>query len=738
MKSHEDTKATKQEMDAESLSAVVVDAAFHVHKELGPGLLSHEGTKDTKKMENMMKKIEPGASETRTADVVAENIAKLKALFPEIVTEGPKGTAINIDALKALVGDGTVTDAEEKYGLNWHGKRRARQLALTPSTGTLRPCPQESVNWEATQNLMIEGDNLEVLKLLQKSYAGKVKLIYIDPPYNTGKDFVYPDNFQDNIKNYLELTGQVEGGQKMSSNTEASGRFHTDWLNMMYPRLKLARNLLREDGVLFVSIDDSESANLKGMLDEIFGAENFIDTIAVEMSTTSGPKTVNAQQGTIVKNVEFVHIFGRSAEFDKAPHTPLLDGIETYDTHYSIWLNDDGTLGTLTEKLLADTRVRSEIHQFGFMERDRFSINNINSLLLVSEPAKSFVEANLKKIVRVDRPPVSAAGKSTQVGRWESFEADHRTYFITTLSNGTLQALMPLSLNYRMSDDYKPRFGRTVIRGDLWKGFFQDMGNVAKEGDIAFANGKKPVRLTKQLIKWSNATRDSIILDFFSGSATTAHAVMQLNAEDGGNRRFVMAQLPEPLDPENEDQKVSAEYCDKLKKPRNIAELTKERLRRAAKKIKEENPMFAGDLGFRVFKLDSTNIREWEPKRENLPETLAESVEHLKSNRSEADILCELLLKLGLDLCVPIEKRAIAGKDVHAIGGGVLIACLVEKITAAEAEKLGLGIVEWHKALAPAGDTTCVFRDSAFADDVAKTNLAAILQQNGMANVRSL
>jgi len=677
--------------------------------------------------------------QTQSADIAAENLAKLRAFFPELITEGQDGVAVNVDVLKALVGDKTATDAEEKYGLNWHGKRRARQIALTPSTGTLRPCPEESEAWETTRNLMIEGDNLEVLKLLQKSYAGKVKLIYIDPPYNTGKDFVYPDNFQDNIKNYLELTGQTgEGGAKLSTNTEASGRFHTDWLNMMLPRLKLARNLLREDGVIFVSIDDSESANLKHLLADVFGEENYIDTIAVEMSTTSGPKTVNAQQGTIVKNVEFVHIFRKSVEFDKAPHTPLLDGIESYDTHYSVWMHDDGTLGTLSEMMLADNRVGAEIRQYGLLERNSFSVNNVNKLILVSETAKSFIEANLNKIARVDRPPVSAAGRSTEIGKWEAFEADHRTYFLTTLANGTLQALMPLALNYRMSDDYKPRFGRTVIRGDLWKGFHQDMGNVAKEGDVAYSNGKKPIRLIKQLIKWSSKTGDGIILDFFSGSATTAHAALQLNAEDGGSRRSIMVQLPEPLDPNNSEQKSVSDFCDKLGKPRNIAEITKERLRRAGKKIKEENPLFAGDLGFRVFKLASSNIRAWEPNRADLAETLEDSIDHLKTDRTETDILFELLLKLGLDLTVPMEQRQIAGKTVHSIGAGTLLVCLAPAIAREEVEPLALGMVDWHKTLAPAGETTVVFRDSAFADDVAKTNLTCILEQHALANVRSL
>ena len=233
-----------------------------------------------------MKKLALNDPETGSPDLVAENIEQLKALFPELLTEGSDGVAVDVEVLKALVGDENVTNADEKFGLNWHGKRRASQLALTPSTGTLRPFPEEGLNWDTTQNLMIEGDNLEVLKLLQKGFAGRVKLIYIDPPYNTGKDFVYPDNYQDSIKNYLELTGQVEGGSKVSSNTEASGRFHTDWLNMMYPRLKLARSLLRQDGMIVVNIDDGEAATLRMTMADIFGEENFLATISWEKRYT--------------------------------------------------------------------------------------------------------------------------------------------------------------------------------------------------------------------------------------------------------------------------------------------------------------------------------------------------------------------------------------------------------------------------------------------------------------------
>jgi len=255
--------------------------------------------------------------------------------------------------------------------------------------------------------------------------------------------------------------------------------------------------------------------------------------------------------------------------------------------------------------------------------------------------------------------------------------------------------------------------------------------------DVRVFSFPKPVRLLASLLEQGSRDGD-IVIDCFAGSGTTGHAVMAQNAADGGSRRYILVQLPEPLDPEDKDQKTAADFCDKLGKPRNIAELTKERLRRAGKKIKDENPMFAGDVGFRVFKLASSNIRAWEPDRDDLYQTLSNSVEHLKSIRTGADILYEILLKLGLDLCVPIEKRTIAGKEAHAVGGGVLLACLAMQIAREEVEPLALGLVEWHKALAPAGDTTCVFRDSAFVDDVAKTNLAAILGQHGIATVRSL
>ena len=587
-------------------------------------------------------------------DLTEWNIDQIAELFPTVITEsrdddGDRLRAIDFDLLRQELSDHVVEGQQERYQLDWPGKREALFAANAPIAKTLRPDREESVEFHMTKNLFIEGDNLEALKLLQESYLGKVNLIYIDPPYNTGKDFIYADDFAEPTEEYLDRSGQVDkGGAKLIANPESNGRFHSDWLSMIYPRLKLARNLLAEDGVIFVSIGDDESANMKRLLDEVLGEQNFIDTIVVEMSTTSGPKTVNAQQGTIVKNVEFVHVYRRTAEFDRQPHTPLFDGVDSYDTHYSAWLSEDGTLGALSEKLLADERVGAEIRRYGLLDREKFSINNIDKLLGVSETARVFVDSNLDRIARVDRAPVSAQGRSTQVGRWEEFEADHRTYLLTTLANGTLQSLMPLSLNYRMSDDYKPRFGRTVIRGDLWKGFHQDMGNVAKEGRTAFSNGKKPVRLIKQLIRWANNTQDGIVMDFFAGSGTTAHAVMQANVEDGGNRRFIMVQLDEVPEPTSDAAKAGYN---------SIAEICRERIRRTGTAIVEDPGVADGtvDVGFRSLRVDTTNMADvLRTPDETDQATLTGLQDSVKPGRSGEDLLFQVLLDWGLELTMSI------------------------------------------------------------------------------------
>jgi len=640
-----------------------------------------------------MEKLTANDPETRSVDLITENIAQLKSLFPELVTEGPNGTSVNVDVLKALLGDHTVTDCQEKYGLNWHGKRRARQLALTLSTGTLRPCPADSLDWETTQNLMIEGDNLEVLKLLQKSYAGKVKLIYIDPPYNTGNDFIYPDVFKDSIKNYLELTGQVDGGgRKLSSNTEASGRFHTDWLNMMYPRLKLARNLLRDAGVIFISIDDREMGNLQAMLSEIFGEENFQANISWQKRYTRSNNTTD--------------------------FTTVVEHLMVYSRH------QDFTVNLLPRTLEADARYSNpDADPRGLWKGASF----LNPATPQQRPNLSYPITN-PNTGHVTRPSTNAWRRSREV--FERLQDDGRLYWGIDGTQPVPSVKMFLSA------------ARGITPINLWEqryaGNTDDGTRELKEllGEKVFDN-PKPVQLLRRILEHSSDS-DAVVLDFFAGSGTMGQAVMAQNAEDNGMRRYVLVQLPELLDADNKDQRVAAEYCSKIGKPQTIAEVTKMRLRRAAEKIRSEAPMFAGDVGFRVFRLASSNIRAWVPDRENLEQALTEAVEHLRHDRGEDDVLYELLLRLGLDLCVPIESKTVAGKNVYSVGGGVLLVCLASQLTHADVEPLAQGIIAWHTALAPAGDTTVILRDSAFSDDVAKTNLAAILQQHGLGNVRSL
>ena len=538
-----------------------------------------------------MHKIIPGDPETRSEDSVTKNLQHLKTLFPEAFTEG----MVDFEVLKQLLG-GAVDESEEKYGLTWHGKRQARRLALTPSTGTLRPCPDDSVDWHATQNLMIEGDNLEVMKLLQKSYAGKVKLIYIDPPYNTGKDFVYPDNYHDNIQNYLELTGQIDNeNQKTSSNTETSGRFHTDWLNMMYPRLKIARTLLSLDGVIFVTIDDGEVSNLRRIADEIFGEENFVANIV-------------------------------------------------WQKKYAV-ANDDPSIGTMHDHILVYRR--SDAFQRGLLPRTEEQNSRYNNP--DGDPRGKWASDNyVSNKSKEERPTLYYSIRHPRTGKdvWPDVHAVWR------YSREKHQEIEEQGrLYWGPNQSYKkPRLKRylTEVQNGIvpptwWT--FSDCGHndEAQKETSALVGSKvfstpKPVRLIQRMLT-VGAPEDGLVMDFFAGSGATGHAVMSHNHRNGIHHRYILVQLPEPLDPNNKDQRTAAEFCREMGVPLNIAELTKERLRRAAAKIKDANPTFTGDLGFRVFKLDTSNIRAWEPTPDDLPATLLDNIDHIRPGRSQQEIL---------------------------------------------------------------------------------------------------
>ncbi|ABE61472.1 DNA methylase N-4/N-6 [Nitrobacter hamburgensis X14] len=648
--------------------------------------------------------------ETQSADVVAENIDALRSLFPEAFEEGK----IDFEVLKQLLG-GAVDERDEKYGLNWHGKRKARQIALTPSTGTLLPCPDESVDWDTTQNLVIEGDNLEVLKLLQKSYAGKVKLIYIDPPYNTGKEFIYPDRFQDNLDTYLKYTGQKgEDGLKTTSNTENDGRFHTNWLNMIYPRLKLARTMLADDGAIFISIDDNEKANLKEICDEIFGEDNFLTAIIVQSNKRG------QTYKEIAKCHEYILVYyktenGALGELDKDG-----DALPYADEHggYDLWelRNRNPKFGRHN---------RPNLYFPIYVNPNSVGANGLASISLTksdeycrealpknSEGADSCWRWSSKKVQTdgIDATPITVFAKQRRDGEWNIYEKSRKS---TTKAKSIWSDTAVIS-----------------EQGTV------EAGKLGMSGVLDFP---KPIELIRRCV-FLGTNEDDLVMDFFAGSGTTAHAVMLQSAQDGLSRRWISVQLPEP----------TYEYKDgeKVAKPQNkiafenghetIADICKERIRRSANKLKEEYPGNNADLGFRVFKLAQSNIRAWEPEPSDIEGTLLANAEHLAQGRSEQDVLHELLLKLGLDLCVPIEKKQIAGKAVHSIGGGALIVCLADGLTKDVVEALANGIVAWRKALAPAVDTRVVFKDSGFADDVAKTNMAAILNQNGILDVRSL
>jgi len=661
-----------------------------------------------------MKKLVAEDAETKSPDVVGENIEQLKALFPDAFTEGK----IDFEVLKQILG-GATDEREEKYGLNWHGKRRARQLALTPSTGTLLPIKEESLNWDTTKNLMIEGDNLEVLKLLQKSYSSKVKLIYIDPPYNTGKDFVYPDDYQDNIRNYLALTGQVDGeGRKLSSNTESSGRFHTDWINMMYPRLRLARNLLKEDGLILVSIDDGESHNLRMLLDSVFGNENFVGSFVWQGGRKNDARLISLGH-------DYILVYARNYSRLKESDTRWRERKEGLSEVYSKVAELQSSYGedyaSMHVELLRWYRELPDEHPS--KAHDHFNYMDQRGIYFPDNLRSPNPRPNLVFDWKGYKPHPN--GWAYGPDKMAELDAEDRLYY-------------PEDTTQRIKIKSYLREHEMWAPGSV---FYKDRRASSKSlttlMDEEVFDFPKDAEVLARLISAISGS-DDLIMDFFAGSGSTGHAVMALNRNTQSNRRYILVQLPEPLDPDKKDQKVAAEYCKSIKKPLNIAELTKERLRRASQKMAEGNSLFQGDHGFRVFKLASSNIRAWEPDRENLAQTLQDSIDHLKTDRNDQDILFELLLKLGLDLTIPIETKSLAGKTVHSIGAATLLVCLAEHVAEAEVEPLAMGMAAWHRELTPAGEVTVVFRDSAFADDIVKTNLTAILHQHGLENVRSL
>lgn len=622
-----------------------------------------------------MKKLDP-KTDGASKDITAENTEALKHLFPECITEGK----VDFEVLRELLGD-EIDERPERYNFTWNGKSLARRIAQTPSTGTLRPCPAESVNWEIAHNVFIEGDNLEVLKLLQKSYYGCVKVIYIDPPYNTGKEFIYPDKYQDNLGTYLKYSGQTdEDGLSLTANAETSGRFHTNWLNMIYPRVRLARNLLREDGAIFISIDDKEVANLRKLCDEVFGEENFVATFIWEKRTTRENRKVFSF------NHDFVLCYARNKPRFEAARK-LLPLTEEVEQRYE---NPDDDPRGVWQSVSLNAQAGP-----GRRKEQFYSIETPGGRVVDPPPGRCwlYTRERMDELIRDNRVWFGAEGNN--VPREKVFLSEAR-------------------------DGLTPH--------TLWKSDEVGTTESAKKGltktfdNVSVFDTPKPVELLERIVRISMESGD-MALDFFAGAAPLAEAVIRVAESDQLDLRFMLVQLPEPInDTLLQSDDIRAMGLN------TIADIAKERIRR----VFSSTQNFAAG-GIKVFSLGASNITPWGGSFDNLEASLFESVESIRQDRTEFDVVYELLLKFGLDLTVPVEHREIEAKSVYIVGEGALIICLADGITLDLVE----GIAALKAELEPE-IMRVVFKDAGFPDDVVKTNTVQILRQAGVDDVKSL
>ncbi|MDD7144815.1 MAG: site-specific DNA-methyltransferase [Hallella sp.] len=607
----------------------------------------------------------------QTADGVQDNISRIAELFPECITEvktqrGRIKRSVDFDKLRQLLSSDIVEGNEERYQFTWPDKRKAILAANAPINATLRPCPEESVNFDTTQNLYIEGDNLDVLKCLKETYLHKVKMIYIDPPYNTGNDFVYEDDFAESAAEYLANSGQFdEQGNRLVTNTESNGRFHTDWLNMIYPRLKVARDLLTEDGVIFISIDDNEAKNLKNITDEVFGERNFLAQVVWEraFSPINLMKHFSPSHDYVLcyaKNIDSAvcHGIGRSNEANDRYSNPDNDP-------RGVWSSSDISVGPAVQE----------------------------NIYPITTPSGRVVEPPAGRSWRLSRKAFRERLEDNRI--WFGPNGDNTPRIKRFLSELRKTGITPMTIWKHTEVDHSQ--GATQKLAKLFDG-------------KKYFDYPKPVSLIERCLQLYS-DKDSLILDFFSGSATTAHAVMQLNAEDGGNRKYIMAQLPELTDEKSEAYKAGY---------KNICEIGKERIRRAGAKIKAENPEKAQhlDTGFRVLKLDSSNMKDvfYSPKETSQLE-LFRYVDNVKDDRTSGDLLFQVMLELGATLDSKIEESKVDGKTIYNVGDGYLVACFDQDVSD-----------DVVKAIAKMQPTYAVLRDTGMADDATATNFEQIFK----------
>jgi len=625
-----------------------------------------------------MKNDQPDKLDLRSHDIAEDKRQELLRLFPEIRTEGDK---LDFERLKLALGE-SVDIGKERYGMNWPGKVDCFKTIQMPSLATLRPCPEESINFETTENLIIEGDNLEVLKLLQKSYLGKVKMIYIDPPYNTGNDFIYPDNYTESLQTYLEFTGQVDAeGKKFGTNTDTDGRFHSKWLNMMYPRLYLARNLLRDDGVIFITVDDTEVANLRQLMNEIFGEDNFLAAIAWEKRYTRS------------NNAKLFY--------------SLKDTILTY--------RKSDAIATMRE-------TRSEESKSIYSNPDNDPRGPWTSSSYVN-PATKQERPNL---VYPIKNPHSGDDVEHPTHAWKYEQSEHLRH----VRENRLWWGQKGDAKFPRLKNFLSEMGEGIVPTDVWdyesSGTTDEGGLEVKAlfGEAVFDNPKPPKLIKRMLSLATTNGSGNIVLDFFAGSGSAGHAVLDLNKQDGGNRKFILVQLPQPT--ERKDYPT-------------IADITKERVRRVANKLNDQD---AGkldlegvpkqDRGFRVFKLAESNFKPWNAEVPHeagaLEKQLDLHVDHIREGRTADDLLYEVLLKSGFPLTTPVETLKLAGKTVHSVADGALFICLERALT-----------LELIRSMAEKKPERIVCLDEGFAgNDQLKANAVQIFKTKGITSFKTV
>lgn len=620
----------------------------------------------------------------QSSNGVEDNITKIAQLFPDCVTEtvdersGQPKHLIDFEKLKQNLSDSVMSERAERYQFTWPDKSKAILLANSPINATLRPCREDSVDFDNTQNLYIEGDNLDVLKCLKETYLHKVKMIYIDPPYNTGNDFVYEDDFAQSSEEYLANSGQFdEQGNRMFTNAESNGRFHTDWLNMIYPRLKVARDLLTDDGVIFISIDDNEVENLRKVCDEVFGEQNFVDCLHWKKK-----KQPSFLAKHTAKVMEYVIVYAKNTfKLEKL-------SIEKVSDSNKKVININNKVSSRIFK--PGVRVKSE-EQTGIIKAGVYTGRSM--------------DVEYKNDIYYEN------GRTTNEVEVVSKFSDSQSNIDTFIQKDLLYITKNFLLRRDVGEEAAEK--RKSIT-DLLLNDYGDNQESDKEFlelfDKKYFDYTKPIKLIYNLVK-SNFTEEGIILDFFSGSATTAHAVMQLNSEDGGNRKFIMVQLPEKTDEKSEAFKAGY---------KNICEIGKERIRRAGKKIKEESPLTSQDLdtGFRVLKLDSTNMQDiyYSPKDISQADLFSQ-VDNVKPDRTGEDLLFQVMLELGATLDSKIETTTVAGKTIYNVAEGYLVACFDPDVTD-----------DVVKAIAQMQPAYAVLRDTSMKDDSTATNFEQIFK----------